>query len=129
MYFLNDLHKCHYLQLVKISNPHPDDRERKSLLYIISGNSDLLSKKYRIYDFKKNHLIFNNFEESNIDLCSSSKALVRLALNLFNGYYDELTNPLNLFFSLGNQNYKLAINAILIRFGILNFLKGDDLFD
>jgi hypothetical protein len=129
MIFLNNLHEYHYRQLLKLSNLHPCDREKKSLFYVLSGNSDLFTKKNYFYDFNKNYLIFTTFEKSNLDLCSSSKALLRLALNLFNGYCDELTNPLNLFFSLGNQNYNLAVNAILIRFGNFHFLNGGDLFE
>jgi hypothetical protein len=129
MIFLNNLHEQHYQQLLKLSNPHPEDRERKSLFYVISGNSDLFAKKNYFYNFNKNYLLFTTFEKINVDLCTSSKALLRLALNLFNGYSDKFTDPLNLFFSLGNQNYNLAINAIFIRFGNFHLLKGVDLFE
>jgi hypothetical protein len=125
MFFLNLLHKKNFLHLVEISNLNLQDIERKALFYVLAGNSDLFSKKNCIYNFNNNSLIFNTFKYTNVDFSSSSKALIRLSLNLFNGYSDEFTNPFNLFFPLGNNNYILAINAIFIRFGNLNSLNQE----
>jgi len=47
--------------------------------------------------------------------CSTSKALIRLAYNLYCGYYDDYTNPLNLLCGLDSKNLFLACQAILIR--------------
>lgn len=118
MTFLNDLHKSNFVSLSKF---YPQlfaycDNERISLFYIISGNEDLFRKKHVLYDFINNHLIFKSFDSTNTDFCSSSKSLIRLALNLFNGYLDNFTSPLHILTSLGSDNYKLAINAIKLRF-------------
>lgn len=116
MLFLNDSHKSKFQKLALLSTLNPYDSERKSLLYLLSGNNDIFFKKKHIYNFSNNHPIFNGFNQSNVDFCSSSKSLIRLALNLFNGYTDKYTDPLNLLAFLDNNNYTLAINAIKIRF-------------
>jgi hypothetical protein len=118
MYFLNDSHKSKFNSISKF---YPQmlaycDNERISLFYIISGNDDLYRKKHVLYDFINNHLIFESFNSTNTDFCSSSKALIRLALNLFNGYSDTFTSPLQILGCLGSNNYKLAITAIKLRF-------------
>jgi hypothetical protein len=118
MTFLNALHKSNFVSLSKF---YPQlfthcDNERISLFYIISGNEDLFRKKHVLYDFFNNRLIFKSFDSTDTDFCSSSKSLIRLALNLFNGYLDNLTSPLHILASLGSDNYILAINAIKLRF-------------
>lgn len=116
MTFLNNLHKHNFEKLIPQISLNTCDNERISFVYIISGNSDLFNKKYSLYDFNKNMLKFHNFKSTNLDFCSSSKALVRLGVNLYNGYTDEYTDPLNLLRHLGHDNYNLAINAIKLRF-------------
>jgi hypothetical protein len=116
MTFLNDIHKDNFYKLFTQAAIHSCDNERIALFYIISGNNDLFKKKYFIYDFNENTLKFFSFKQTKIDFCSSSKSLIRLALNLFNGYSDKYTNPLNLLSQLTYDNYDLAINAIKIRF-------------
>jgi hypothetical protein len=51
-----------------------------------------------------------------VDLCSSSKELVRLAYNLFNGYEDECTTPRDLFYNLDRKNFLVAKGGIDMRF-------------
>lgn len=102
--FLNDLHKANFDLLSSPAVFTNLDCERLSLFYIISGNDDLFRKRHAIYDFTGNHLMFTNFKNLNTDFCSSSKALIRLGLNLFNGYTDKYTNPLNILSCLGEQN-------------------------
>lgn len=115
MIFSNDIHENNYMELARKTNLHPDDSERKALFYIIAGNSDLYKKKLFIYDFL-NNCIKPNFMEENVDFCSSSKSLIRLGFNLYNGYADEYTNPLNILGSLDPNNFIIANNAINIRF-------------
>lgn len=115
MTFLNDIHKKNYMELAQKTSLHPDDSERKSLFYIIAGNNDLFNKKRFIYDFF-NNCIKPNFMEENVYFCSSSKSLIRLGFNLYNGYTDEYTNPLNILGSLDPNNFIIANNAINIRF-------------
>jgi hypothetical protein len=93
-----------------------DDVERTALYYIISGNKYLYTKRNCIYDFEKNISKFSGFDSINTDFSTSSKALIRLAMNLFNGYKDNFSDPFNLFGYLDIENYNLAINSVKIRF-------------
>ncbi|TYQ15354.1 UNVERIFIED_CONTAM: hypothetical protein Cloal_1797 [Acetivibrio alkalicellulosi] len=115
MNFLNNTHKNNYFKLLQKINLHPGDTERKALFYIISGNSDLFKKRCFIYDFF-NNCIKPDLMNENVDFCSSSKSLIRLGFNLYNGYTDPYTSPLNILGSLNHSNLLLASNAINIRF-------------
>lgn len=117
MYFLNNKHKNMYLKLVKNANIDPNDIERKVLFYIISGNSDLLKKKASVYDFNEGFINFDCLDSTTVDFCSSSKALIRLGFNLYNGYADDYTNPVDILGKLDSNNYLIANRAINIRFG------------
>jgi hypothetical protein len=116
MIFLDNNHKLNFNKLANEAALKSFDNERIALLYIISGNSDLFKKREYIYDFKKSALKISSLRQLKVDFCTSSKSLIRLGLNLFNGYSDKNTNPLTLLFSLNYNNYNLAINAIKIRF-------------
>lgn len=107
-----------YLKLLNDANINIHDVERKSLLYIISHNEDLFKKRNYIYNFKENNINFNSLNSQNVDLCTSSKALVRLGFNLYNGYTDKYTNPLNIMACLDSKNYIIAKRAIDLRFSI-----------
>lgn len=114
--FLNAIHKNNYLRIVKSANMHTDDVERKALFYIIAGNEDLFTKKNSIYDFKENSICLDILNSTDVDFCSSSKALVRLGFNLYNGYTDNYTSPLSILNNLDSKNYTIADSAINIRF-------------
>jgi len=114
---MDPMQASRYYEFVKRSNMAPDDTERTSLFFILSGNDDLYSKVNHIYNFDENSIRPECF--STVDLCSSSKALVRLGFNLFNGYTDDYTDVLSLFCNLDSQNSKLAISAIMIRKGLM----------
>lgn len=116
MDFLNDKHKDIYLELIENSNVNPNDVERKVLFYIISGNDDLFKKKSSVYDFDEGFINFDCLDSSTVDFCSSSKALIRLGFNLYNGYTDNYTNPLDILGKLDFNNYLIANRAINIRF-------------
>jgi hypothetical protein len=105
-----------FYTLASLTNLNTCNTELKSLLYLISGNNDLFAKKDYIYNFYDNHLSFKGFNYINTDFCYSSKALIRLAINLFNGFSDKYTDPFNLLAYLDTNNYMLAINSINIRF-------------
>ena len=113
--FLNRKHMEHYLDLVMEDHMHKEDMERASLFYIISGNDDLYKKRRFIYD-SKNHSIKRCLDNTKVDFSSSMKTLIRLGFNLYNGWSDEYTTPVDLLGSLDNNNKKLARNAIQIRF-------------
>ncbi len=113
--FIDNFHKNRYLELIRIARVSGYDLERQSLFYIISGNKDLYSKKNVIYDFYENAILSDCIISGEVDFCSSSKALIRLAYNLYNGYTDNYTNPLGLLCWLDTENFFLAYQAILIR--------------
>lgn len=96
------------------------DKERQSLFYVLAGNDDLYRQVDKIYDFKKQQLSCIN-ADGDVDLedvfvSSSSNALLKLALELYNQSTNISVN--DLFRSLDDNNAKLAINAIKIRYSI-----------
>lgn len=117
MQFLNKEHAVNFNELIQKDNTHPRDTERYSLFYIIAGNEDLFRKRKFLYDFESNGIKANCLDDGNVDLSSSAKALVRLAFNLFNSYEDKYTTPIDIFYSLDDKNYSLAMNSIDIRLG------------
>ena len=116
MSFLNEIHKQNFEKLSKQIKLNVMDGERSALMYIISGNTDLYNKRNSIYNFDENVLKFTTFRKCSNDFCSSSKSLIRLGANLYNGYSDKYTNPLNLLMNLNYDNCNLAINALYLRF-------------
>ena len=117
MRFLNYKHASNFQELVQEDNTHPKDCERNSLFYILAGNEDLFKKRYSIYDFKDNSIKLECLTDGSVDFSTSSKALVRLAFNLYNNYEDKYTSPLDIFYSLDSNNYNLAMQSMNVRFG------------
>lgn len=96
------------------------DKERQSLFYVLSGNDDLYKQVDKIYNFGKQQLNCIN-ENGEVDLedifvSSSSSSLLKLALELYNQSISISVH--DLFRSLDDNNAKLAINAIKIRYSI-----------
>jgi len=116
MYFLNEDHAYNFQNMILKDRTHPSDLERMSLFYIIGGNEDLFIKRQHIYDFKNHEINPEVLSSGEVDFCSSSKALVRLAYNLFNGYEDDYTTPRDLFYSLDRKNFLVAKGGIDMRF-------------
>lgn len=114
--FINNSHKSRYVKMLAKADIHKDDLERKSLFYIISGNEDLYFKKKEIYNFFENSIIPECLDSEKVDFCSSSKDLIRLGFNLFNGYSDDHMNPLFLLCGLDSKNLFIAVQSILLRF-------------
>lgn len=75
-------------------------------------------KRKHIYDFKNHEINPEVLANGKVDLCSSSKSLVRLAYNLFNDYEDEYTTPRDLFYNLDRKNFLIAKGGMEMRFGI-----------
>lgn len=117
MQFLSKKHAVNFNELIHKDNTHPRDTERYSLFYIIAGNEDLFRKRTFLYDFESKGIKSNCIDGGTIDLSSSVKALARLAFNLYNSYEDKYTTPIDIFYSLDDKNYNLAMNSIAIRFG------------
>jgi hypothetical protein len=97
---------------------HPQDKERQALFCIIESNNYLYNKRNHIYDFKENWINTECLNNKNIDFCTSSKALIRLGFNLYNGYKDEYILPRDILYCLDEDNYNLAIFGADIRFGM-----------
>lgn len=100
-------------ELMTRANASENDLERKSLFYIIANNSDLYEKVEYIYNFKERCIEPDCLESEEVDFSSSSKALVKLAYSLFNGYPADVFET---FCYLDNKNSNIAIAAINMRF-------------
>lgn len=100
-------------QLLEEDKTSYDDLERKSLFYIIAGNNDLYSKVKSIYDFKEHSIKSDCLNSKKVDFCTSSKKLIELGFNLFNG--NNKADVLDTFSSLDENNFNLAIEALKIR--------------
>lgn len=113
--FLDAEHKKRFINIVTKDNTSFRDTERASLFYIISGNYELYNNHRYVYDYSEHRICFS-FKELGINFSSGITSLIKLAFNLYNGWADEDTTPLNLLSSLDSSNFKLASNAIRIRF-------------
>lgn len=101
--------------LVERDGMNERDLERKSLFYILSGNRDLYDKIDYIYDFKTNSIKSECLENESVDFCSSSRNLIKLAYNLYNGYGADV---LETFAGLDKNNFDIAMEAIRMRLNI-----------
>lgn len=90
------------------------DRDMKSMFYLITGVQALYSNIYDMYDFVKNRIKKGNIEALEDILSRSEIRLLYLGLNLFN--QSKTQSNFSLFNSLDEDNFKLALNAIKIRF-------------
>lgn len=100
-------------QLVERDNTHERDIERKAMFCIIAGNEDLYKKVDFLYNFEDHEITPERIENREVDLCTSSKKLIGLAYNLFNGYDADV---LDTFYSLDEDNFELALKALKLRF-------------
>lgn len=105
-----------YQEILEKAKVPEGDLERKSLFYILANNNDLYYKINAIYDFEDRSIRPECLEEGTVDFCSSSRSLVKLAFNLFNGYQTENDDPLNILYNLDEENFEIALKAIRIRF-------------
>lgn len=121
MQYINGKQEERFKELLVKAKLKYKDKERESLFYLLAGNDDLYKQVNKIYDFDKQQLdcIDENGEVDleDISVSSSSSSLLKLSLELYNqstsiGVHD-------LFRSLDDNNSKLAINAVKIRYSIL----------
>lgn len=131
MKFLSMEHENQLLKLLQRDATHQGDMERLALFYIISGNTDLRNKVNSIYDFTMHQIEPDCLYDGGVDFCGSSRSLVKLAYNLFNGYQDTNVSPLELLSGLDADNFYLATESMKIRFGyssqVQSTLDEDDL--
>ena len=104
-----------YEELLKKDKTAEDDRERKSLFYILAGNLDLYGKVNYIYDFDERMIKSECLDSEEVDFCSSSRKLIKLGYNLYNS--SNGADVMDTFYILDNDNFELALNAIKLRFG------------
>ena len=114
-YFLNNEHKERFQELTQKAKVFEGDMERKALFFILAGNDDLYKKVNHIYNFKENGIDPDCLESGKVYFSSSARKLVKLAYNLYNSYPSEDT-VIDTFYLLDEENFKLAINAIKLRF-------------
>lgn len=112
--FLFPEHQERYEEFIRRDGTQPRDLERIAMLYIFAGFGYLGDRIEYFYDFEGRMIRPEGFCE--VDLTSSSRALVELAFNLYNNY--PCGTVVDLFASLDENNRRLAIEAIKIRFGI-----------
>lgn len=115
-YFLSEEHRENFNELMGRTKVHKGDIERKVLFYIVSGNFDLYNKAKHIYNFKENAINIDCLEGGKVDFSSSSRTLVKLAYNLYNSYPSDSVK--DTFYLLDEENFKLAMNAIRLRFNM-----------
>lgn len=120
MEFLSQEHQNNFNLLIKKAEVRSGDIERKSMFYIISGNSDLFKQVGEIYNFTDDELqerketLEGDLYFPNVLTSNSSQKLLNLAVQLFNNTKDQ--NVLDTFSGLDTNNFELALNAIKIRF-------------
>lgn len=100
------------LELMKKDGTHERDNERKALFHIMASNEELFKLQNSIYDFQ-DHSIKPEILESGI--CTSSKNLITIGFNLYNGYPTD--SFLSCFSGLDAKNFETVIEALRIRTG------------
>lgn len=120
MEFINNKHEKRFEKLIERANIGSSDIERYSLFYLIAGNEDLYNQVDKIYNFNKRQLQDRNEDEEGnlyfpcLMLCSSSKRILNLAIQLYNDTNNQKVS--DTFSGLDMNNFLLCINAITYRF-------------
>lgn len=122
MVFESEEHKVAYLAFIKKAKVK-NDRERKSLFYLLALMQDTRKQINNIYNFEDNSINIKSLNSA--WQTGGTTALTKLAFNLYNGFngqeqIDKFINPLDLFSSLDKKYFKYLFKAVEIRFGILN---------
>jgi len=112
---MDKAHRDRFIHLMSADHTAFGDTERVSLFYILSGSEELYAKRSHIYDFE-GHGIKRCMKTKEVDFSSGMYALLRLGFNLYNGYKDNYTTPLDVFWNLDSDNRLLAYHAIRLRF-------------
>jgi len=114
-FFTGTRHREDFLSLLRTDNTRPSDVERLALFFLLSGNRELYGKRGFVYDFKR-HELKDVLSGSGPDFSSSTRSLLILGMNLYNGYDSPDASPKKLFWHLDRENTLLAINALRICF-------------
>ncbi len=116
--------KYTYEELLNMASVKEWDSERKAFFYIVANNDELNSRVLNIWDFESNSLKFYEENQENeigdftgeigfIQMGSSAKKLLRVAIALFNGRECGLFDT---FGYLNRENYLLVLQALEMRF-------------
>ncbi|KRT87104.1 MULTISPECIES: DUF6075 family protein [Bacillus] len=110
--YLNFDHEQDYLEMRRNMPEHYRfNKEFLSVIFLMAGNEELNRKIEPYFDVNKGEFdTLEMFEEQ--DFSSGLRVLALLAVNLFNA--NEKVDPLQLM-SLDDVNFKLAMNAIILR--------------
>ena len=119
--FISEEHKERYEELIRKAS-FGNDIERAIAMFVIAGGKGLYEKADKLYDFKKNQFIFdikeNEKGENEIwwkaSLSSSQEKLMLLAFSLYSGR--DRIGVVELFRALDDNNKRLALNAISLRY-------------
>lgn len=115
--FIDESHSNTFQACLKEDGVHPGDRQRKAMFYILSGNGAVQEVGInRFYDFRQMEIKTDWVDTGLIPLEDAN--LVKLAYHLKDGTY-PLATLVELFNTFTHDNFILAINAILIRFGLI----------
>lgn len=121
--FLGEVHENTFYDLLEKANVK-NDIERESLFFIIAGNNELYKNVNKIYNFKENNINININEDGEIyipdlPVSSSARKLAYLAIQLYNSCNKQ--SVMDTFAGLDENNFRLAINAIKLRFRMIEF--------
>lgn len=116
--------KYNFEELLSMAGVKNWDSERKSFFYIIANNEELNSRILKIWDFENNSLKYyeenkeneiGDFtgEEGFIQMGSTAKILLRVAISLYSG---RECNLFHTFGYLNRENYLLVLKALEMRF-------------
>lgn len=106
--------KDNFIELISRDNTNDEDIERIALFYIIAENEDLYSNVEGIYNFEKHGITpyIALSENGRYDFHGSSRSLLKIAYNLYDGYPADILGTL---YNLDENDYRIALNAINIR--------------
>lgn len=123
MEFLNNEHKERYYEYIERDKTSDFDIERKSMFYILSSDDSIYNRIDLLYDFTDHSISFESYFKIQNLLSSSHSKMVYLAYQLYNNFklqdFDrkELTIT-EIFGALDEENFKVCINALNMRFKI-----------
>lgn len=124
MKFLSEQHAINFKNLMISDDTCIYDQERFSLFYILGSDENLFLKREYIYDFEEHAIRPEILTQHKVDLCSSQKALIRLAFNLYNGFEDEETSPRAIMKNLDRRRGFVAMQAMMLNFERVTEIEG-----
>lgn len=113
--FEKEEHECRFYTIMDKDSTSELDKERISMFYIISGNTELYSHLHEIYDCRTHCLKRNTLHKLEY-ICSSSQKLLMLALHLYNNRNCKNITLFEILNNLDRYNLDLALNALHLRF-------------